>query len=639
MKFHTRNLSSTNALLIAGIILFAVAFVISPGLNFPSDENLFFRTLLSGKFFYQYDARLWDYFDPIKVGGRLEPMVGVPYNIVLLLAKLPTAFHLFLVQALLYLIFVVVTFKTLISLRVTITVALGALLFISLIPASTFSWYRLLMAESTLVFYLALLVFFYARYQSSGDKRFYFLTLLACTLAVLSKSSAFVIVLTFAAYNLVLLLTSYYQHRADGLVAKTPISLNLVLVVICITYYVAFRIIVGEPGVNVGLRLKDWWQLTSATDPAITYLIIPLGLILPLAQLAGRPKGLTSVGSPISMGLLFTAAIYAIFLIAIGKHSEYYTLPSYYFAMYFACEYISRGGSVRTSTTIKWQHATKSEYFHLALVFLCYIAYINLRGVLDVRTYISVLLLVATFYHIYRVIWHENLTQPTKLSALASSISVVLLAASLYHYVLPGIGNIVFFKADATNLQKTMAFLGNQIDKNNDVQILNTAGVAARCSIVHDFYFNEILAFHRPDSNYKFVIPPYYQAQDCKTSAKDSKNWCGKSCPSSLTNYADGVYSDPDLILIHHAADSRWLGVVMNHIERRETKISYVMEANNKVVQRFLNWLPKVSAFSKEYPTYVVMVVAHGGAQGIQLLLVRKSLKDKRLAQRMSDSD
>ena len=280
MKFHTRNIKPTDALLIAGILFFAVAFVISPGLNYPSDENLFFRTLLSGKFFYQYDARLWDYFDPIKVGGRLEPMVGVPYNIVLLLAKLPTAFHLFFVQALIYLIFVAVTYKTLTALEVTRTVALGALLFISLIPAFTFSWYRLLMAESALVFYLALLVFFYARYQYSGEKRFYFLTLFACTLVVLSKSSAFVIVFTFSAYNLALWLANY-KHRADGLVVKTPISINLALLAVSITYYVAFRIIVGDPGVSIGQRLISWWELTSATDPAITYLIIPLGLILP----------------------------------------------------------------------------------------------------------------------------------------------------------------------------------------------------------------------------------------------------------------------------------------------------------------------------------------------------------------------
>ena len=76
------NLNKKNLYFILLIILPLLVITFSATFSFIDTSNYFFKTLLSGNFFYMYSAD-WPYYNPIIHENRFQPFVGIFQNIIL----------------------------------------------------------------------------------------------------------------------------------------------------------------------------------------------------------------------------------------------------------------------------------------------------------------------------------------------------------------------------------------------------------------------------------------------------------------------------------------------------------------------------------------------------------------------------
>ena len=145
-------------------LLFVLFFIIFPLIiitffadyNFIDTSNYFFRTLLSGNFFYMYSSE-WPFYNPLESEYVFQPFVGVAQNIVLILNLIKFEESIFFAQFLIYLISLIFLKK--IVLKKNNFYEYSIILIFILSPPFIFSFFQPLLTETIFILFLSIYLF------------------------------------------------------------------------------------------------------------------------------------------------------------------------------------------------------------------------------------------------------------------------------------------------------------------------------------------------------------------------------------------------------------------------------------------------------------------------------------------------
>ena len=285
-----------------------------------------YRNLLGGKLFYMYSENTWDFYDPILHEGRLQLLTGMPQNIALLFANIPSESSIFIIQAVIVFLtacFMLMTFRLLDENNWYAVV--GAVGFLFAQPF-VYASYHPVLTESTMILSMVLVLYFYLK------------TMLKPTLANFIFFGIFILVMCVAKISSgIILLVVAGSLIVSDVISKERSNTRMLAHGLIIVIVVASILVVSLTGIKpndtLTSRFTDFVQYTFSSDPLIFLYVIPVGFFAPLYILFMS----RTYNSPLQFTALLctAAAIYSLSLIAFGKHSNYQLAPVYFLATFF----------------------------------------------------------------------------------------------------------------------------------------------------------------------------------------------------------------------------------------------------------------------------------------------------------------
>ncbi|GEM_PF-4714313 len=324
---RTRNPAQYSLVVrVVTFLLISLSFVVYSDITFPSTEVYMYRTLLSGKPFFMYADATWEFYDPLKIEGRLQLLTGTPQNIALLFTQIPTALSVYLIQA--ALVFAVCMTLTLIfkELGFDNKYAFYSILVLVCSRALVYSFYHPVLAETLLIVFLATTILFYLRYVTRPTRANLVLLIVSTLLVCVAKISAVFILAVFGTAIL-------FSDLIAGQRVRHRLLAHCIFILIPMAWVVFSKLVAANPGDPMVWK-RMYLELTWITDAVVFLFVIPLGTVMPVLGLLRRDN--YDFRTQICACLCFTATVYALLLILFGKHGDYYLAPVYFLAVFIA---------------------------------------------------------------------------------------------------------------------------------------------------------------------------------------------------------------------------------------------------------------------------------------------------------------
>lgn len=313
--------------------LLVYAALILVNANFgPTDDVAFIKTVMRG-----LPVLAWG---PESIAlGRFAPVGAQEFNLLLLLDLPKSPYAMFAINVLQFCIVMalLITLLRVITKRTGVIVAIIAAFL--LLPGSTISWFRLSVGERDMVFYLAIFVFSYLRFQRSDSWVSMLLALLAGNAVIYCKEPMFMAMGLLAGTHLVATWkSSTPQQRAlDGL-------LMLSAVVFIVLYYFLVHLhrgphLYSDTQFNAMIVFaKNLANYAFFSDPVIVLVLWPFTVWRLFLLL--RSKG---AGYSVYDSLLLAGSAYGGAYLLLNMYQPYYLLPAYVFAIPGLAYYFARG--------------------------------------------------------------------------------------------------------------------------------------------------------------------------------------------------------------------------------------------------------------------------------------------------------
>ena len=170
-------------------LFYALLFLINPHLG-PNDDFVFLRTLQSGKPLI-YASDNFPYYD-WKELGRFQPLVSMEYNFIGLFSRSPSPFWYYFIHAIQFLIFIFLFIKLLSFITQKKSILYGATTLLILLPAFTFTWFRLQLPERNILFLFTAFLLCYFLYSQKQKTWYLILAGVIANLAIYYKEINFI---------------------------------------------------------------------------------------------------------------------------------------------------------------------------------------------------------------------------------------------------------------------------------------------------------------------------------------------------------------------------------------------------------------------------------------------------------------
>lgn len=327
--------SRVGKLIFIALVVFYIALMLyRPALG-PDDEYHFLPSLQSGKFFPLYGEDFY-YLNTFEI-ARFTPLIGQEYNLVAIFSNSP--FWYFVLNSLELLGFSILFLRLLREYSSNSSLNYLAALFVLLLPATAYAFFKLLFVERSLVLLFSAFVVSYVSFQKKAGTVFFVLALVLANVAMYSKEPVFLPILVFSAGHLLLTRnqSSRFSKWLDGLlILSTVIYVGVYLTLV----FPHRTIFYGESLIDSSLlvRLRYFLNFCFFTDPVIMLIALPLA-----GWRAHRLFIRHDSPHPILDPMLAAGMAYVSVFLAMGIYRPYYLLPAYIFILPPLVHYLALG--------------------------------------------------------------------------------------------------------------------------------------------------------------------------------------------------------------------------------------------------------------------------------------------------------
>ena len=254
----------------------------------------------------------WPYYNPITHENRFQPFVGLFQNATLLFDLYKSEKTIYFVQLIIYLISVIFSLRA-IS-KKNIFVYLIFFCFI-LSPPFIFSFFQPLLAESVLIFFFSIYIFFLKKTLHKISLINIILLIILIPVIILSKISSIILLVSI---NFFLIFFSIKTKNKFYLFFFSSLIFSI------LSYYLLLLYTGKAP--DKLYNPIDFFYYYTNTDYILVYIYF---ICLTSIVYEYNNHKSFSLQNSLSSTLLFTSILYFVALIIFGKHSEYQQVICY----------------------------------------------------------------------------------------------------------------------------------------------------------------------------------------------------------------------------------------------------------------------------------------------------------------------
>jgi hypothetical protein len=555
------NLNKINIYFILLIFLPLLLIALSANFNFIDTSNYFFKTLLSGKFFYMYSAD-WPYYNPITHENRFQPFVGLFQNVTLLFDLYKNEKTIYFVQLIIFLISVIFTFKTINKNNIFVY-----LVFFSFIlsPPFIFSFFQPLLTESVLFFFISIYIFFLKKILHKISLINIILLIILIPIIILSKISSIILLLS---------INSFLIFFSIKLKNKFYSLFFISCLIFSILSYFLLLFYTGKAPDKLYNPINFIFYYTT-TDYIIFYIYFIC--LTSIVYEYNNYKALSFQNS-LSITLLFTSFLYFVALIIFGKHSEYQQLICYLLVIPYLV-------SLNFS----------NKYFRKTLViastfFVC-------LPIIYTKDFFKILI-IFFFIKFFLIFFKKKFSDLYK-----NYVVIILISLSLFYLIIPGISLSYHRYIIGKNIENVIKNI-DQKKINNSTQIFLHSTNNNDCSesIMHNFIFNERLSYIFK-KDYVLFVNPINNINECKKDLEYFEENYALVNDHTFANYKHkNLSNEPDIIISNYYDDVTNFNkfLLMNNIDTKKYK--FTQYEYNKIWSYYYKIVSKISSFRKKSP-------------------------------------
>lgn len=525
-------------------------FIFYSAVTLPSPEWIFFETVLNGDFFYLYGDVLKEKFPFISIEGRFQPFVGLAQNLALIFSEKPAESSIFIVQALLAIIFLIVLENILRKFNEDSRINASIVILFGLSPAFIFSFYHPMLTESVTLILLALLFYFSINYIENGKLLNLLITAILSIAVTFAKVSAGFILLAFFA--------SLVAHKLYFSTLNKRIlilgSFSLIISSASLVW------LVSNTGAPPDLPVNFYESLNYYIETDAILVVIVLFTVFKLFNDTYK-KNIQPKEALIN-SLLLSGCVYFILLVIYGKHSEYQQVISYLcssvllIAVFksFTQEPISnvRRNALKSYLvptliiTMSFVLTRKFiPFLFFSIIVTAYLLWASVKkGEQSKKVFFtsllalfSIMLLLQYKYgttasytpHFIRwvffsslIIYFYNQFASNDLKVSLSSFKKSGIIFYIFSYILlPGIGLHLWHKVNSINLIQAQSVISNIAKENKETYLLNSTTIqGCHTSLMFDYILNTRLT-HINVKDLFYVKNPIYTDDECSRAQND----------------------------------------------------------------------------------------------------------------------
>lgn len=479
MDFKITNKFNFNFFSYLSLILLSLLLIPFSDVSQPSPEYALYGTLFEGKFLNLYSEQ-WPYFDP-KLEGRFNPLVGIHLNLIFLYNSLPTIFDVYLIQAIMSILFsfYLINFLRILNLDIN---PIYLSLFI-IMPSYVFSFYHPFLVESYSL--LSLVVFFHILYRAlSENSIIYFLILIFLLINLLiAKISFFSILIIFS------LSYSFCMFHIKKEFHMRNLIILIIIFLASISFFILNIKISGAPADRISLSLRFFHLFLQSDILLYLFSFITINFFI-IFIVKSREFKFNDV---FILCMSLSSIFYFFLLIMFGKHDGYQQVVSYFlFAPLIV--FIFKKDILLQNKFIKFS----------ILILITYLIYYQ-------RFHLVITIIISLSFYLYFFL-HKRHFQNNSSNIIKMSIIVL----SIWSLFIPGIFTHVDHKFKSTSVGTLVGEIKNYSYDNNEIYIQHVSYLDnCHGSIMQDFVFAERLKYEIPNINFYFLPMPNYEISTC----------------------------------------------------------------------------------------------------------------------------
>tara|TARA_B100000989_G_scaffold298953_1_gene291354 strand:+ start:4043 stop:5752 length:1710 start_codon:yes stop_codon:yes gene_type:complete len=557
-------------------LLFLIFFIIFPlviitffaDYNFIDTSNYFFRTLLSGNYFYMYSSD-WPFYNPLESEYVFQPFVGIAQNIALIFNLIKYEESIFFAQFLIF--FISLIFLKKIVLKKNNFYEFSVILTFILSPPFIFSFFQPLLTETIFILFLTIFLFTIKKFIDENKLYYLFFMIVLISLILLSKRSSIIILFSLNFFLMALSIKTYN---------KTYIFSFLICFIYSIVGY--FFLVSYTKYSGIGDPLKnpiDFFYYYARTDFIILYIYF-----ISFLNILYNYNSKLIINNFYTISLLLTSTVYFFALVIFGKHSEYQQVICYLLVLpYFInCDF-------------------NNEFFKKRLVLITtFIFFLPLIFNKDIYA----ILIIFIFINIFIFVFKRKVKYLFK-----NYVLNILITFSIFYLILPGTSMIYHRYLIGKNIDNVFLNLKPYEELINNPEIFIHSSTNPDCneSVMHNVIFNERLNYYFK-KDYKLFKNPINNIEGCKKSLEYFESYYFPVSKSIFENYQrKGGKIEPDIIISNYFSNKNALNsFLLNHsinpskYKLFEYEFNYIWNIYYRIVSR-------ISAF--EYRTPIVYLL------------------------------